>query len=811
MSGRTHPLGTVAIGLVKRDIGLDDAQLQSIVHQVRRQGSTIPADQADHLQTSLRTKLQLDLDSDPTIKPQRREGLQRRLTAGLDRPLEPALAWSLHQLRGTALRAQAAMQWRLAALAARRGQTLAEITADFQVLRDQAPRGRQRRAAWQDRAATWGLPQDPATRYAFDQLHQSAGPRASRRLVTDHPHTIPTFPGFQFGYDPDSGRLEVLHPDGSLAPYRLVPPDLATALATREAHQALTHLCGLPHHRFRGQVGAESAGFALRCPHCDRTTALAHSCPASPPVLAGGQLVQITRGGATLRTIAADDVTHLLAAGHVVELPVHITCRALDDTGPAPSPHPGPGAVDGTAIVTPGTRPGIALDRIECSCMTFRQDRACGHLAIAGQLIQSHLATPVIPAHAPADLTMYQQTATTAAGAHPDRPDLSTFNYRDDPLLFAADCRAALARRGDEHGGVPFLTGIPAVYGYGEDRPFGIEVEYTADHHAEPDHCEPPNADDCLPGLHLGEVTASSYQPGHGWHHGYRQTHTNATGEEAAPVEVLNARIGKALHNHGILNDPVIQHYGAAKDHAYTAASWTFEADTTVAGEIVSPILNDVPQTWSDLEKICTQIRIHGGAPEAAGCHIHVAAADYAIDPVAITNLLRLLLVAEDDLYRMACTPHTSSRIAQFCRPPQRPPALGFIAVTEALETSTHASMVSLTDLHPDDPQRSHLEFRLFDASLQPGRIQAQVKLALALTAYSAQHAISPLEPCNHLGSGTHRQKVLRSSGEWFDPVTTAPIRHLIDRLFRRDDDKRQIAALWAVSTYQDNPTQETR
>ncbi|MEU4607591.1 amidoligase family protein [Kribbella sp. NPDC023972] len=807
MSGRTHPLGTVAIGLVKRDIGLGDAQLQSIVHQLRRQGATVPVDQADHLQTSLRTKLQADLDSDPTIKPQRRDGLQRRLTVALDRPLEPALAWSLHQLRGSALRAHAAIQWRLAALAAVRGQTLAETTAEFQALRDRAPRGRQRRAPWEERATTWGLPQDPSTRYAFDQLRRSAGPRTPRRLVTDHPHAIPKFSGFLFGYDPMSCRLEVLQPDGSVAPFRLVPPDLASALSSGDSRLALTQLSSLARHRFRNQVGAESTGFALRCPNCDRATALAHVCPAAPPVLAGGQLVQVAHAGATLRTIAADDVAHLLAAGHVAELPVHITCSSPIDTEPAPPlPHPGPGVVDGIAIVALADRPQLTLDRIECSCMTFREARNCGHLTIAGQLLEAHLTPPADPAPAPADLTAYRAAAALNADKPTVAPDVSTFNYRDDPLRFAADCRAALTRRGDEHGGVPFLTATPAIYGYGENRPFGIEVEYSTGRLADPGH-----ADDCLPGLNLGEVETSHYLAGHGWQHGYRQTHTNAAGEEASATEILNAHIGKALHDHGILNDPAIQNYGAAKDSGYSQTGWIFETDATVAGEIVSPILSDTPQTWRDLATICAQVTTQGAAAEGAGCHVHVAAADFATNAAAITSLLRLLLVAEDDLYRMASNPHTSSRIAQFCRPPQQPPALGFSAVTEALETSTHASMVSFTDIHPDDPQPSHLEFRLFDASLQPGRIQAQVKLALALTGYSAHHAISPLEPRNRLGAGTHRRKVLRSSGEWFDPVTTAPIRHLIDRLFRRDDDKRQIAALWAVSTYQDNPTPEMR
>lgn len=811
MSGRTHPLGTVAIGLIKRDTELDDAQLQSIVHQLRRQGAAVPFDQADRLQTSLRTKLQLDLDSDATIKPQRREGLQQRLSDGLNSPLEPALAWSLHQLRGTALSAHTAIRWRLAALAAGRGQTLAEITADFHVLRGQAPRGRQPRATWDERSTTWGLPQDPATRYAFDQLRGSTGPRPAHRLITEHPHDIPTFTGFRFGYDLLSGRLEVVHPDGSLAPFRLVPPDLADTLATGDAPLALTQLCSLARHAFRSQVGAESTGFAIRCPACGRATALAHACETTEPVLAGGQLVQVARAGATLRTIAADDIAHLLAAGQVVALPVHITCSdpATTDTDPA-VPHTGPGVVDGIAIVTPADSPVITLDRIECSCMTFREARTCSHLVTAGQLLRAHLTDHDGTQSAPTDLTdvltTYRPTAVVDADVRAIAPDVSTFNYRDDPLRFATDCRIALTRRGDEHGGVPFLTEASAIYGYGENKAFGVEVEYSTDHST--DHGD---ADECLPGLGLGEVATSRYVAGHGWHHGYRQTHTNPQGEEASATEVLNAHIGKALQDHGILNDAVIQNYGAAKDSGYSQAAWTFETDATVAGEIVSPILSDNPQTWRDLATICTQVTSQGAAAEGAGCHVHVAAADFATNPAAITNLLRLLLVAEDDLYRMASNPHTSSRIAQFCRPPQQPPALGFSAVTEALETSTHASMVNFTDLHPDDPQRSHLEFRLFDASLQPGRIQAQMKLALALTDYAAHHTISPLEPRNRLGAGAHRRKVLGASGEWFDAVTTAPIRHLIDRLFRRDDDKRQIAALWAVSTYQDNPAQETR
>ncbi|MFD7161345.1 hypothetical protein ACFV9C_42635 [Kribbella sp. NPDC059898] len=563
----------------------------------------------------------------------------------------------------------------------------------------------------------------------------------------------------------------------------------------------------------------------------------------------------MARSGITLRTIAADDIRHLLAAGRTVELPVHLTCGSGPIVIDATHRHdieqrdPGPGVVDGTVVIAPAPHPTIILDRTECSCMTFHETQDCDHRIIARDVIEGHLADhPEGPADQTEDRAPHSHTREEYLPSVPvqrqavlelpagspstncaPRPDASTWTYSEDPRRFATDCRAALARRGDEHGGIPYITDSPAIYGHGDDRPFQIEIEYSAPNpsvartypqfedtdqastqYAVP-HVGASSDDEALPGLGTGEITASRYIAGRGWEHSYRHVPVNAAGDHASQAQILNAGIGKALHQQGILDDPVIRGFQPTAHAGVARERWTLEAAATADGRAVSPLQLDTPSSWADLAAVCRQITEHGGDPAMAGTYVAVAAPDFAANPEAITNLQRLLLVCEDDLYRMASNPHTPSRIARFCRPLQERPTLGFGTATHTAgaRPPVRRPMVDFTGLDRDDPASSYLLFRLFDGSLQPGRIQAQIKLALAATDFAARHEISPLEPRVRLGNGITRQRVLRTHAEWFDPITTSGIRRLIDQLFQRDEDKQQIAALWAVSTYQTNPVEE--
>lgn len=831
---RSHPLGSVAIGLTKRDVDLDDAQLQSLVHQLRHEGASIGFEHRAPLQDSLRARLQHELDTDPTIKPQRRDGLQSRLDTCMDQALEPALAWALHHLRSAAARAQTNLRMTLTTLAAARGQSINEALIDFHALRTEAPSGRRRRADWDDRANAWGLPQDPSTRYAFDRLRREQPPRPPQRLITDHTHPVTGHPGTSFGYDAESGRLEIRAHDGTIAAYRNVPASIADSLRSPGnvgAALALTTLAARPIHHYPDSTSASASGWALRCDTCGRYAAQTHQCPGAEPILAIGEVIQYTThtGDATLRTIAAHDLHQVLAAGRPVELPIRATCAGQPAATPdqrgllAEVDHStSHGTVDGTTIITAGDPPKLDLSGAQCTCPAYREHRWCRHLRITHDLVQDHLnraAETSIPETAStaavgstrSTALVAAATATTLSAHEPLPPDVSTFSYSDDPLRFAADCRAALART-DEHGGVPYLDGSEAMYGYGAQRRFGVEIEYTA----------PPEVaalgqrpGDETPGFELTEIPDDHFSTNRsgdrGWRTRYREAYVDALGNEPSPSTVLNARIGADLHAHGLTSTPVVGEYASAKAAGYRSPHWSLETDATVAGELVSPILNDTPATWTELHQACRVITAHAASPDDAGAHVHVSAADYAGNPDRMTSLVRLLRIHEDDLYRLAGNPATPERISHWCRPVGAPPALGFARVVEAKRVGSAGSMVNLSELDTANPETSHLEFRLFDASLQPGRIQAQVKLAVALTDYAARTEIDPHTPRRPLGLGA-ADAAARGRGvtERFEPSHTAGIRQLIDQLFRRDIDKQQIAALWAVSVYQRPPRTET-
>jgi hypothetical protein len=102
--------------------------------------------------------------------------------------------------------------------------------------------------------------------------------------------------------------------------------------------------------------------------------------------------------------------------------------------------------------------------------------------------------------------------------------------------------------------------------------------------------------------------------------------------------------------------------------------------------------------------------------------------------------------------------------------------------------------------------QTDHVEFRMWDSSLDPGVIQAQVKLSLA-PAHTAFRSMG-----ERWGSqeaiGTHRERNAalgrgrRLRGEEWR-ADTQTFRRLVDRIFTRDEDKAQATALFAVTRWQ--------
>ncbi|MEV0148008.1 MULTISPECIES: hypothetical protein [unclassified Nonomuraea] len=257
----------------------------------------------------------------------------------------------------------------------------------------------------------------------------------------------------------------------------------------------------------------------------------------------------------------------------------------------------------------------------------------------------------------------------------------------------------------------------------------------------------------------------------------------------------VNEQIARALHEAGLTHDPRVlgHHVGHERGYGEDASGWWVETErtATVAGEVVSPIMRDTPDTWRSLARVVEIIRAHGGeVGPGVGGHVHVGTPDYR----TVVNYLKLLDVVrgnQDVLFRLAQNPLAADglhRGYRFCVPNVLRPGLRpyyFGALAEANGDTAAVSMTTVSGRVDD-----HVQFRLFDGTLEPGVIQAQVRLTLAM----ADGAPSGLgEGLSPELAGHHR--------EHGDDSTS--FRRLLDELPLREIDKEQLISLYAITNWQ--------
>lgn len=268
--------------------------------------------------------------------------------------------------------------------------------------------------------------------------------------------------------------------------------------------------------------------------------------------------------------------------------------------------------------------------------------------------------------------------------------------------------------------------------------------------------------------------------------------------------------IGRELNAAGLTTSPYQQGYHSGSGDY---SQWRFEQDSTVSGEIISPIMYDEPQSWEQLAKVCEIVKRHGGKATArTGGHVHVAAGNYDHTPKNHNNLLKMFKENEDVLYRMAQNPDRNQhRGTQWCSP-NHVPTQDYNTVQEVRQRNNSHGL-GLNFQAVTGSENDHVEFRMWDGSLEPGVIQSQIKMSLGMTeaAFRAspdQTASSPRESVgshhtrNRSGSANGGGRARRLSGEEWQ-TDTQGFRQLVDQLFSRDEDKEQATALFAVTKWQ--------
>ncbi|MGW5115240.1 amidoligase family protein [Streptomyces noursei] len=200
--------------------------------------------------------------------------------------------------------------------------------------------------------------------------------------------------------------------------------------------------------------------------------------------------------------------------------------------------------------------------------------------------------------------------------------------------------------------------------------------------------------------------------------------------------------ITRDLKSAGLMQNSRIHSYHAGRSEGYSDRrdGWRMEWDSTVDGELISPILFDTPATWEDLAKVLEILKKHGvTASPRAGGHIHVSTHNYDLE-----GYLRLASMVEqfqDVLFRLASDPVRRNHRGIDYTDPMIEPVARDSTLEKLKDRYGHRQLINYESVNEDRSQRvqDHVEFRMWDGTLDPAVIQARVKICLGMVAAAHQ------------------------------------------------------------------------
>jgi hypothetical protein len=264
----------------------------------------------------------------------------------------------------------------------------------------------------------------------------------------------------------------------------------------------------------------------------------------------------------------------------------------------------------------------------------------------------------------------------------------------------------------------------------------------------------------------------------------------------ANPTEVA-----RAMYDAGLASSPRQEGYHSRHRQP---GMWSVETDATVTGEVVSPVLRDTPETWDQLQRVCSILSAHGARVTShTGGHIHVGVDSSGLDH-DVSRLRRIASTcawAEDLMYRLAagtgrdgrshrgagnryqwCGPMTSGNFEQAAN-------VGDLANRVG---STHGVGLNYGNI---TGSRRTIEYRYFDSSLDAARLQANIKVACALTRRAGELPDSAI-PRERVRLGSNRAAADQRPGERL-------LRRFADTVFVRPQDKLKLYWLFRRSAWQ--------
>lgn len=201
-------------------------------------------------------------------------------------------------------------------------------------------------------------------------------------------------------------------------------------------------------------------------------------------------------------------------------------------------------------------------------------------------------------------------------------------------------------------------------------------------------------------------------------------------------------------------------------------AKWSVEHDSTVAGEVISPILYDTPETWKDVEKVLTIIREAGGiVKESCGQHIHmgIIRRNQLASPSLVTKrqaaVMHLYAAYEDSIRRVQADPARKTHRGGRYSAPLSSDSISRVQdkLKELVEYNNLLGGDHGTALNMGFSNR--VEFRGADGSLDYRHIRANVAVAAAIIGKAQTvESLPELPPVQGVGYNALRQKAIEKT-----------------------------------------------
>lgn len=268
---------------------------------------------------------------------------------------------------------------------------------------------------------------------------------------------------------------------------------------------------------------------------------------------------------------------------------------------------------------------------------------------------------------------------------------------------------------------------------------------------------------------------------------------------------LIQDEIARTLAAQGLSRETEAFDYGTSS--AYTDyQEWAVEDDSSVSGEVISPILYDTAESWQQIATVCDIIKKHGGrVDESCGQHVHIGASRPSVD--TNINIMQFMQTHQDSLRRTGTNPERGTH------------RNNMYSIPMVDDTDAQGLIYDLRN-RVDDPMArdrmvnfqngNTIEFRDADGSLNPAHIQAQVMIAAAVVAGAERNQFADPATVRTREVGSNRKRTQLITGGRMknlsdDEVMVSDIayRSTVDALFDDEHGRKTMVALAAMTPWQ--------